>query len=247
MRKIAIINQKGGVGKTTTAINIAAGLALREKRVLLIDLDPQGSISTSLKNASQKDINDFFIETLDIRQCTVRLGKNLEFISSKKSLLGTELSMGRARESEFLLKNKMNGVNGYDYIIIDCPPSFNLLTKNAVLYADEAIIPASTDYLGYKGLLNTIDLLKDMNEAYDHNIKTKKVVPTMFDSRNKICRIILDTIKNEFYEISTNPIRMNSKLKEAPRAGKSIFTYDKKSNGAKDYLDVVNMVIQDEA
>jgi len=247
MRKIVVINQKGGVGKTTTAINIAAGLALREKKVLLIDLDPQGSIGTSLKNASQKDINDFFIESLDIRQCTVRLGKNLEFISSKKSLLGTELSMGRAKESEFLLKNKMHGVNGYDYIIIDCPPSFNLLTKNAVLYADEAIIPASTDYLGYKGLLNTIDLLKDMNEAYDHNIKTRKVVPTMFDSRNKICRIILDTIKNEFYEISTNPIRMNSKLKEAPRAGKSIFTYDKKSNGAKDYLDVVNMVIQDEA
>ncbi len=247
MRKIAVINQKGGVGKTTTAINLAAGLAMQDKKVLLIDLDPQGNIGVSLKNASHKDINDFFIETLDIRQCTVRLGKNLEFISSKKSLLGTELSMGRARESEFLLKNKMNGINGYDYVIIDCPPSFNLLTKNAVLYADEAIIPTSTDYLGYKGLLNTIELLHDINETYDHNIIPKKIVPTMFDSRNKICRIILDTIKNEFYELSTNPVRMNSKLKEAPRAGKSIYTYDKNSNGAKDYLDVVQMVIQDEA
>lgn len=246
MRKICVINQKGGVGKTTTTINIAAGLSRNDKKVLVIDFDAQGNIATSLNIKNDKDIYSILTENADISQCTKNLGKNLDIISSKESLTKTEVLIAKLPKKETILKTKLKDLIGYDYVLIDCPPSLGLLNQNALLYAQEAFIPVSTDFLGYDALLKMDSVIKDINLHFKHNMKITKVIPTLFDKRNKTCRHFLDKITSQFYEIVSNPIRINSKIKEAPAYGKSIFSYAKGSRGAKDYMELVNIILNEE-
>lgn len=246
MRKICIINQKGGVGKTTTAINIAAGLSRHDKKVLIVDFDAQGNIATSLNLKGEKDIHNIMTENADIEQCKRSLGKNLDVITSKETLTKTEVLLARIPNKEDVLRKKLKNIKGYNYILIDCPPSLGLLNQNALLYAQEAFIPVSTDFLGYDALMKMVNVIEVINNHFEHNIKITKVIPTMYDSRNKLCRLYLDKIRNQFYEVTTNPIRVNTKLKEAPEHGMSIFSYDKNSRGAKDYMEVVRMVLNEE-
>ncbi len=246
MRKICVVNEKGGVGKTTTAVNIGAGLSRIDKRVLLIDLDPQGSVGTCLNDTSQKDMFDLLMEGADIRECIKPLGKNLEIITSKDNLIDAELSLVSKKNNLALLRTKLANLSGYDYVIIDCPPSLSLLTQNALLFAHEAFIPVSTDYLGLKGLHKVCKIVKDFAEKFDHDIKVTKIIPTLYDGRSRHCTKILNDIKNEYYELVSDPIRVNTKLKEAPQHGKSIFKYANSSRGAKDYLKLVQSVVYDE-
>ena len=246
MRKICVINQKGGVGKTTTAINIAAGLSRHDKKVLIVDFDAQGNVATCLNIKGEKDINNIITENADIDQCKKYLGKNLDVITSKETLTKTEVLVSKMPNKEYVLRKKLKGLKGYDYVIIDCPPSLGLLNQNALLYAQEAFIPVSTDFLGFDALMKMTKVIDVMNKHFDHSIKITKIIPTMYDSRNKLCRSYLDKIRNQFYEVTTNPIRMNSKLKEAPEHGASIFSYDKSSIGAKDYLEVVRTILHEE-
>ncbi len=246
LRKICIINQKGGVGKTTTAINIAAGLSRNDKKVLLIDFDAQGNIATSLNVENDKDIYSILTENADISQCTRNLGKNLDIIPSKESLTKTEVMIAKLPNKEKILKTKLKNLTGYDYVLIDCPPSLGLLNQNALLYAQEAFIPVSTEYLGYDALLKMNNVIKEINSHFKHNLKITKVIPTLFDKRNKTCRNFLDKIMSQFYEITSNPIRVNSKIKEAPAYGKSIFSYAKSSRGAKDYMELVKLILNEE-
>ena len=245
MRKICIINQKGGVAKTTTAVNLAAGLSREDKKVLVVDLDPQGNVSSCLGQTDGKDMHDLLSENAEPGECIRHLAKNFDILPSNEKLLETERAMIREGKRS-LLKEKLDKVDGYDYIIVDCPPSLGMLSNNALIYADEAIIPSTTDILSIEALRKTVLVIQALNES-GNEIIISKIVPTMFDKRNKICVECLKQIQAEFYEIVSEPIRVNSKLRECPKSNKSIFAYDKSSRGAEDYGKLVRSVVHDEA
>lgn len=247
MRKICVINQKGGVGKTTTAINLAAGLAREGRKVLLIDLDPQGNIATSLKSEQKKDVFDFLFNNADITECTIKLGKGLELISSKETLTKAETLLQDKDNKHFLIRSKLKEHESkYDYIILDCPPSLGIMNQNAILFSDEAFIPVATDFLSYDALKKIIEAINDINSFYDHFCKVSKIIPTMFDKRNKLSKEILNKMNSDHYGLVAEPIRTCSKVRESPKEGKSIFKHAPKSRGAEDYSTLVRHVIYDE-
>ncbi len=246
MRKICVINQKGGVAKTTTVVNLAAGLARQNKKVLIIDLDPQGNINTSIGSRSQKSIYNFLIENADIGECITNLGRNLDVVRSDESLTKAEFILVGEEKRETFLRRKLEKVNNYDYILLDCPPSLGLLNQNALLYSSEAIIPVSTDPLGFDALNKMIEVVQTINGTFAHDIVISKILPTLYDRRNKICIETLKKIQNEYYELVHEPININSKLKEAPLHQKSIYSYCNRSRGARDYMKLVTTVIRDE-
>jgi len=243
MRTICVFNYKGGVGKTTTAINVAAGLSRKDVKVLLVDLDPQGNIDTSLKLKSDYNLYDAVMGKLPIQQCIVHVATNFDIITSKENLVKMEHHLAQNSEFRLKLKSMLSSINSYDYMIIDCPPSLGILNQNALAFGKEIFVPVSTDFLGYDALTKMEGIIKDINAHYNHDIKITKVIPTMFDRRNKICREMLAQMNNEFSELTSSPIRYTTKLKEAPRQGKSIFAHAKKSPGAQDYTQVVEEIM----
>ena len=247
MRKIAIFNQKGGVGKTTTALNLAAGLSRNGKRVILIDIDPQGDISTCHNINSSYNLYHFLMEDAELNECISRLGKNLDIIHCDHKLADAESQIAKEPRSISFLSSKLSSKINYEYVILDCPPSLRLLNKNALFYATEVIIPSATDVLGYDSLVKTVKRIVEFNKANGRNVLVSSVLPTMFDARNKICNEVLSNMKKEFTPLLVNePIRVNSKLKEAPKAKMSIFSYDKKSSGAEDYWKFIKLVLENE-
>ena len=247
MRTICIINQKGGVGKTTTAVNLAAGLSRKERKVLLVDLDPQGNVDSSLKIKAEYDLYDAMTDRQDILSCITNVAKNFDVITSKENLIKAEYYIAKHENSGSILKELLGKIKNYDYIIVDCPPSLGLLNQNALSFCKEAFIPVSTDYLGYDALQKMQIILEEVNKSYNHDIKITKIIPTLFDKRNNICKDTLAEIQNEYTSLTSYPIRINSKLKEAPKHGKSIFSYAKSSPGAKDYEKLVDDVLAMEA
>ncbi|MBT4824505.1 ParA family protein [Candidatus Woesearchaeota archaeon] len=249
MRRICIINQKGGVGKTTTTINLGAGLSRKGRKVLLIDLDPQGNISTCFHDSSQKDMYDFLIDNADIRECIKNLGTNFDMITCKGSLTNAEAQILRLDNKETLLRRKLKEfreVLNYDYILIDCPPAIGMLTQNAILASTEAIIPSACDFLGLNGLRSIVEFINFVSEKYDHDLTISKIVPTMLDQRHHSSQEVLNQMTNDFYEIVSDPIRFSIKLKESPQEGMSIFRYAANSPAAEDYSRLINQVIFDE-
>lgn len=246
MRKIAVINLKGGVGKTTTSINLGIGLSNKKRRVLLVDMDPQANLTEALFLRNDKTIYDLLINKVHPSEAILKVNDFLDAIISDKRLSNGELIMAGMPSRETILRRAMEPVFNYDYVIIDCPPSNGLLNYNALLYADEAFVPVSTDYLGIVGLRRIVEILDEINELFDHKIKISTVIPTMFDRRNKICNESLNEIKRGFNGEVVDPIRVNSKLKEMPRSGMSIFDYAKRSRGADDYSKLVNHLLNKE-
>ncbi len=245
MKRICIFNIKGGVGKTTTSVNLAAGLARKGKNVLLLDMDAQGSISSCLNtNESIKDMYHLIAKGAELEECLTHMGENLDLVSSKETLNDIEYDLADKANKEFILNLKLEKLERYDYVIMDCPPHFGTMTKNALFFSDEIFIPVSTDVLGFKGLKKTLELIETINkDSNEIQLNVTRIIPTNFDRRLKLSKDILNRIQDEFYGTMSDPIRTNSKLKEAPNKKRSIFAYAKKSSGAKDYGKLVEEII----
>lgn len=247
MRKIAIINQKGGVAKTTTALNLASGLIRNDKKVLLIDLDPQGNVGTSILKDTENGVYEFLFKEEMLDNCITNVSTNFDVMSSRENLTRAEYNLFQKPNPIGILKNKFDQIKGYDYVIIDCAPSLGILNQNALLYCSEAFIPVSTDPLGLEAMRAMINAIDAINNSYEHDLQITKIIPTLYDKRNKICRETLTKMQNAYYTKVTNPIRICSKTKEAPKYKKSIFSYAKSSRGSEDYKQLTQQILQDES
>ncbi len=247
MRKICILNQKGGVAKTTTSINMAAGLAIADKKVLLLDLDPQGQVSTYFPiKEFRKDMFEFLTNGADVAECIAHIGKNFDVIVSRRDMREAEALLYKQLNGAAILKKKLEGLKGYDYVLIDCPPSVGILTQNALFYCDEVIIPTILEPLSIDSMKKLMKFIGEFGRQTGHHVKVSRILPTMYDKRNRISTNVLAELRNEFYEKVAEPIGINSKLREAPTSQRSIFMYAPSSSGSKDYKRFVNLVIQEE-
>ncbi|MCB9362270.1 ParA family protein [Candidatus Woesearchaeota archaeon] len=246
MRKICVINQKGGVGKTTTTISLAAGLAKKNKKVLVIDLDPQGNINTHFCLPADKTMYDVLVNGEDPEDAIQHVTEFLHIIPSNSKLSEAEMILAGVSSRETVLKRALQSITRYDYVIVDCPPSISLLNQNALLYAHEAFIPVATEYLALDALKKMQSTIDEINELFGHNLQITMVIPTMYDKRIKSSIQVLGEIKKGFSDLVSQPIRVNSKLKEAPGKGTTIFEYAKSCNGAKDYMKLTEKVIKAE-
>lgn len=247
---IAIANQKGGVGKTTTSINIAAGLAYLKKKVLLIDLDPQGNATQGVgasRETIKKSTYDVLLSDTPIENI-IRPVKMppLDLIPSTIDLAGADLEMAEFKVGrEKYLKNKLDLVKDqYDFVIIDCPPSLGLLNTNALTAADSVIIPVQCEYYALEGLTQLLSTIRLVQRLFNPELKIEGVLLTMFDARTKLSVEVQQEVRKYFKErVYKSYIPRNIKLSEAPSRGQSIFEYDMNSEGAKAYASLAKEIL----
>lgn len=248
-RIIAIANQKGGVGKTTTSINLSASLAAKGKKVLVIDTDPQGNTTSGFgieKNELENTIYELILGECSIRDCIIsNIIKNVSVVPSNVNLAAAEIELIGVDKKEYILKNEVDYVkNDYDFIIIDCPPSLNMLTINSMTTADSVLVPIQCEYYALEGLsqlMHTIDLVK---ERLNPNLEMEGVVFTMYDARTNLSLQVVESVKNNLNQkVYKSIIPRNVRLAEAPSYGMPITKYDKRSTGAESYRLLAEEVI----
>lgn len=246
---IAICNQKGGVGKTTTAINTAACLAAAEKSTLLIDLDPQGNATTGLgvnKYEVEKSIYDVLMRGADIHSVIQHIElSHLALIPATTDLVGAELELVEIVSRETKLKDALEALHDtYEYIIVDCPPSLGLLTLNALTAAQSVLIPVQCEYYAMEGMADLQRTVQLVQRSLNPDLKIKGIVLTMFDPRNNLSRQVTEEIRNFFGNVVfESVIPRNVRLSEAPSYGKPIILYDVNSKGAESYLALAREII----
>lgn len=251
VKTIAIANQKGGVGKTTTAINLSSCIAEAGKKVLVIDMDPQGNCTSGFgirKNELENTLYELIIGECTLRECIMNVNsvKNLKIIPSNVNLAGAEIDLLDLNDREYVLKNEIDYIkDDYDYIIIDCPPSLNMLTVNALTTADSVLVPIQCEYYALEGisqLINTIDLIHDrLNE----NLKIEGVVFTMFDARTNLSTDVVKNVQDNLdVKVYNSIIPRNVRLAEAPSNGLPINIYDSSSTGAKSYKNLAEEIME---
>ncbi len=242
-RRIAVFNHKGGTGKTTTAVNVAAGLAERGQRVLLVDLDAQGNVGVALGVRGDRTSFHVIVLGVDPAEAAVPVRKNLDVITSNETLAAAELYLGGRPNRDRVLRERLAGHDDYDVVVLDCSPTLSLLNQNALTYADSVLIPVSCDYLALVGVRQVIKTLRNVYEHLKHPVHILGVIPTFYDSRHKLSREVLQTLRDKFGDLCFPTVRTNIKLRESPATRQSIFEYAPDSHGADDYRAVVERVL----
>jgi chromosome partitioning protein len=254
-RIFTVANQKGGVGKTTTAVNLAAALSMGGLKVLVIDLDPQGNASTAfgIDRANSAGMYEVLINDLPIEEVAVKVPgfPHLEAVPANSELAGAEILLVPAVAREFRLKNSLlnfldarqNAGQRFDYVFIDCPPSLGLLTINALAAADEVLVPIQCEYYSLEGLSLLLETLSEVQKRLNPKISLTTIVLTMFDSRTRLASDVAENVRKHFPEQLINtPIPRAVRVSEAPSYGQTVMTYDASSPGAVAYMSVAREI-----
>lgn len=252
-RIITIANQKGGVGKTTTAINLATALAAIGEQVLIVDLDPQGNASTGLgidKRNRQLSSFDIMMGTHNINEAVVATAvPNLSIIPSTMDLLGLEMEIGQSSDRAFRLRKALQSeqADAYSYILVDCPPSFNLLTINAMAAAHSVLVPLQCEFFALEGLSQLLETVNQVKQSVNPSLDIQGIVLTMFDIRNNLAQQVVNDVRTYLGEkVYHTLIPRNVRVSEAPSYGKPAILYDLKCAGSQAYLQLASEVIQRE-
>ena len=248
---IAIANQKGGVGKTTTAINLAASLAVLEKKVLIIDADPQANTTSGLNfspdNDQKRTLYEVMIGTIDIRDALIQTElHDLQMIPSHINLVGAEIEMIETPDRESILKQRLASTrDDYDFIIIDCSPSLGLITINSLAAADSVMIPVQPEFFALEGLGKLLQTIRLVQNQVNTELTIEGFVVTMFDGRTKVHAQVVNELREHFKDMVFNTIIQRSiRLSEAPSHGKPIILYDVLSNGTSNYMNLAKEVLE---
>jgi chromosome partitioning protein len=249
---LAITNQKGGVGKTTTAINLAAALAANDLRVLVIDSDPQGNATTGLggtKDPSRASLYQILLGNAEVAEAIVHTSfEGLDLVPGDKNLVGANLELVDTPRREFRLREKANATRPlYDFIIIDCPPALDLLTLNALIAADAVLIPIQCEFFALEGISELMDTIERIRDSFGHNIRIEGILLTMFDDRTNLTRQVANDLRDFFRDqVFETVIPRSIRLAEAPSHGQTILAYDVRSRGSESYIRLAKEILDHE-
>ena len=247
---IAIANQKGGVGKTTTSVNLAASLGVLEKKILIIDVDPQANASSGLGiDVDGVEVGSYQVleHTKSAKEAVIKSNApNVDIIPAHIDLVAIEIELVDKDEREYMLKEALTGIrDDYDYIIMDCAPSLGLLTLNALTAADSVIIPIQCEYFALEGLGKLLNTIKSVQKIHNEALDIEGLLLTMFDSRLRLSNQVVEEVQKHFSDMVFNTIiQRNVRLSEAPSYGESIINYDVSSRGATNYLSLAKEIIK---
>ena len=251
MKIISVANRKGGVGKTTTVVNLATALSALRKKILIIDLDPQGNATTSLglkRQMGGKSSYSVLMGKDAISDSMVSTGiPYLYILPASQELLGVDIELANMEKSQFFLKNAISQLTDFDYIFLDCPPAVGMLTMNALVSATDVIIPIQCEYLALEGVADLVKTIEKVRRNFNSSLKIKGICMTMFDGRSNLSKSVVQDVRNYFGPLVFDTIvPRNVRIPEAPSHGKPVMLYDFKSVGAQSYVRLAKEVLNRE-
>ena len=246
---ISVANQKGGVGKTTTSINLATSLSAINKKILLIDADPQGNASTgigiSYENRSPNLYNLIVNENLDLNAIKKTIVPGLDIITANTNLAASEIELAEVKNREFVLSNLLSKIEGYDYILIDCPPALGLLTINALVASHSIIIPLQSEFFALEGISSLVNSIELIKESFNPNLIIEGILLTMVDKRNSLSSLVEKDVRDHFGEtVYKTTIPRNVRISEAPSHGKPAILYDVNSSGSMAHIKLAREILE---